>query len=205
MTSYRSKVLSLCLLSLILTAVHSCGPKRQVQRLNADQVMDLSGRWNDSDSMMVSEKMVASVINDPWLEDFTKKSSRKPVVVVQRIRNNSQEHIDTETFTKNLEKNLIQSRKVRFIADQKQRQQTRAEKDDQEQFAREDSAKEKGQETGADFSLQGNISQINDTFEGKQVRTYQVYLELIDIESHEKVWIEEKKIKKFLEQADTGW
>ena len=60
--------------------------------------------------------------------------------------------------------------------------------------------KSMGKERGADFMLVGGIDQINDSVEGKQVRYYQVELEMIDLESNEKVWIGQKKIKKLVKQ-----
>ena len=60
-------------------------------------------------------------------------------------------------------------------------------------------------ERAADFMLIGQIDQINDSVEGKQVKYYQVELELVDIESNEKVWIGQKKIKKVVERSRYGF
>ena len=40
-----------------------------------------------------------------------------------------------------------------------------------------------------------------DKIEGEEVMFYQVDLELIDIQSHKKVWIGDKKIKKYITQS----
>jgi len=53
--------------------------------------------------------------------------------------------------------------------------------------------------------LQGSINTITDRIEGKQVKYYQVNLELIQIENHKKVWLGEKKIKKFVKQSRFGF
>ena len=60
--------------------------------------------------------------------------------------------------------------------------------------------KEEGQEIGADFMLQGSINTITDREGGSEVRYYQVDLELINIETHQKVWIGDKKIKKLVQR-----
>ena len=59
-------------------------------------------------------------------------------------------------------------------------------------------------ESSADFILQGSINMILDTVKNKTVRFYQIELELIDIESTEKVWIGQKKIKKLVKQKRFG-
>ena len=76
----------------------------------------------------------------------------------------------------------------------------RDERLDQLRNATLDSAKSMGKEIGADFMLIGGINTIIDAAGGKSVRFYQVELELINLESNEKVWIGQKKIKKLVEQ-----
>ena len=53
--------------------------------------------------------------------------------------------------------------------------------------------------------LQGAINTISDRIEGKEIKYYQVNLELIDIQSHRKVWIGEKKIKKLVKRNRFGF
>ena len=62
-------------------------------------------------------------------------------------------------------------------------------------------AKSMGEETGADLMMIGTINTIVDQEGGKAVVFYQTNMELIEIESNRKVWIGEKKIKKFVERA----
>jgi PBP1b-binding outer membrane lipoprotein LpoB len=57
-----------------------------------------------------------------------------------------------------------------------------------------------GQELGADFYLGGVITSVLDAKEGEKVVFYKVNLELINIETNEKVWIGDKQIKKVIEQ-----
>ena len=78
-----------------------------VERMDTAEVKDLSGRWNDSDSQMVSEAMIQDCLNHPWLSDFTARAGKKPDVIVGSIRNRSSEHIATEVFVKDLERALI--------------------------------------------------------------------------------------------------
>jgi hypothetical protein len=55
-----------------------------------------------------------------------------------------------------------------------------------------------GREVGADYVMMGVINQIVDQEKGEKVSFYQTDLELINVESNEKVWIETHKIKKFI-------
>ena len=145
--------------------------------------------------------MIQDVVSRPWLGQFKSKSGDKlPVVIIGTVRNLSHEHINVQTFTKDLERSLINSGEVEFVASSSEREEVREERKDQATQSREDTAKEHGMEIGADFMLKGSISTIQDKEGGKTVMFYQVNLELIDIESNRKVWIGEKKIKKFIKR-----
>ena len=72
---------------------------------------------------------------------------------------------------------------------------------EQQQFATEETAKRLAAETGADYMLKGSIKTQMDTEGRKQVKFYQTDLELIHIESNEKVWIGTKKIKKLVKRS----
>jgi len=188
------------LMVLLMALATGCGGK-SVKRIDTDEVRDLSGRWNDTDSRLVSEEMIQDVVNRPWIGNFKSKSGGKlPVVIVGTIRNLSHEHISVQTFTKDLERSLINSGEVDFVASSSERDEVREERMDQATQSREDTAKEHGMEIGADFMLKGSINSIQDKEGGKSVMFYQINMELVDIESNRKVWIGEKKIKKFIKR-----
>ena len=48
--------------------------------------------------------------------------------------------------------------------------------------------------------MSGVINSIEDSYEGEKVIFYQVDLQLINIETNEKVWLGNKKIKKTVGQ-----
>jgi hypothetical protein len=194
-------VLMVCI-SLVLVA--GCGGKT-VARVATDSTMDLSGKWNDTDSRLVSEEMIRDVLSRPWLNRFVGANGGKlPVVIIGSVRNRSHEHINVQTFTKDLERSLTNSGEVEFVASAMEREELRAERTDQMMNASEATTSEQGMETGANFMLQGAINTIEDREGGQRVMFYQINLELIDLQSNKKVWIGEKKIKKFIEQSRFG-
>ncbi|MDH5735156.1 MAG: penicillin-binding protein activator LpoB [Gammaproteobacteria bacterium] len=182
-----------------MVTVTGCGQK--VTRTSADTVTDLSGNWNDTDSRLVSEEMIQDVLSRNWLSQFKNRHRKSPTVIVGTIRNLSHEHINTRTFINDLEKELINSGEVDFVASADERGEIREERKEQDLHAREDTRKAMGQEIGADFMLQGSINTIVDAIKGEQARFYQVDLTLIDLESNRKVWIGQKKIKKTIEKG----
>ncbi len=194
-------LITLALVSII--ALTGC--KTKVKRVGIDETIDLSGRWNDTDSQLVSAEMVRDLASRPWIEQYTATNGEKPVLIVGTVRNKSSEHIETETFTKDLERELINSGRVKFVANSVERGELRQERKEQQTWSREETQKRLAAETGADYMLQGSIKTVVDQEGKEQVIFYQVDLEMIHLESNEKVWIGSKKIKKYIKKSSRKW
>ena len=195
------KLFTLIIISSLILLLASCGSSRKVQRTSSDTTVDLSGRWNDTDSRLTAKKMVNGLLDARWIGNFKKENQRKPVVIVGNIKNNSSEHIQTKIFSKDIERELINSGEVKFVASSEERAEVREERSEQQQYSSMETAKRLANETGADFMLKGVISTQNDSFDGEAVKFYQVDLEMINLETNEKVWMDSKKIKKLVDQA----
>ena len=197
MTSFSTRISSI---AIAVSLLSGCGTK--VSRVSHDSTIDLSGAWNDTDSRLVSEEMLKDCLGAQWLPNYT-ALKRTPRVVVGEIRNKSHEHINTETFINDIQRYLVNSGKVEFVANKGERQELRSETADQAANAAVESRQVAGEESGADLMLLGSINSIVDQEGGKAVVFYQINLELVQIETHKKVWIGDKKIKKFVENSST--
>ncbi len=196
----RFKYVPLLLLAAALTA---CGTS--VQRMDVGEVKDLSGAWNDTDSQLVSAEMIRDVLSRQWLSDFTRDQKRRPAVIVGEIRNLSHEHINVNTFVGDMERELINSDRVQFVASSTEREEIRGERKDMDTNASEATRKAAGQEKGADFMLKGTINTIIDTSGSTQVRYYQVDLNLISLVDNRIVWVGQKKIKKEVKRGNLAF
>ena len=192
------RLLSLAGLAVLVLGVAACGG-RTVQRIDTDTQVDLSGNWNDTDSQLVSQEVIADVLTAPWLTRFMAANPDRPTVIVGYVKNRTDEFIAVETFTKDMERAFIKDGRVRVVASGSGREQLRGERSDQQDFSSPETVKQFGREVGADYMLMGTINKITDQEGGERVVFYQVDLELTDIETNEKVWIGGKKHKKFIE------
>jgi hypothetical protein len=172
-----------------------------VTRIETDTTVDLSGRWNDTDSREVSAEMIRDCLSGSWLVEHATKKAERPTVIVGTIRNQSLEHIPSGTFVADLERALVNSGKVDVVATASERIDLRAEKDDQWANASEETIKMKGLEQGADYMLSGTVQSIEDKEKGTKVVFYQVDMTLLDIVSNRKAWIGQKKIKKVISRS----
>ena len=190
-----TRVFGAALLSCLLVTA-GCGTS--VKRIDSEEVKDLSGAWNDTDSRLVSAEMVEDVLSRPWLREFTRHNRSQPAVIVGEVRNLSHEHINMITFVADIERAMINSKKVQFVASPIERRPVREERKDQDLHASEATRKPMGQELGADFMLQGTVSTIVDVAGKKQIRYYQIDMSLINLADNRKVWAGQKKIKKLV-------
>jgi len=195
----RRGIVYLC---VVLSVGFLCGcASTQVKRVDTDKIVDLSGRWNDTDSRLVSEEMIRDCFEGRWFQDFAVKNNREPVVIVDMVINNTHEHINSELFIKDLERSFVKSEKVKLVAAPDERLAVREERQDQQDGnTSRETIKPLGRETGADFLLQGSINAVKDELKGKSVVFYQVNLELTDLTNNQKVWIGQKEIKKVINQ-----
>lgn len=196
------KNLALFFIGMLLMIQSCTTPSSVVSRVSTDTQTDLSGRWNDTDAAMVAKEMMNEMIMSPWISKFRDSEDRDPVLIVGKIRNESMEHIDSDVFTKDIERELINSGSVKFVARPDERKQLRQEREEQQKYASYESMKNLAQELGADFMMIGNISSIMDqNVSGSKIAIfYSVNLELINVETNQKVWIGNKKIKKLVDR-----
>jgi uncharacterized protein (TIGR02722 family) len=179
----------------------ACGGK-QVTRIDPTAVTDLSGRWNDTDSRLVANELISSSLTEPWLRRYTEAGGGDaPVVIVGDFRNRTMEHIAVNTFVKDLERAFVNSGSVRVVASAEERADVRDERRDQQENARADTRAKMAQESGARYMLQGVIEAIEDREGRETVVFYQIDATLIDLQSNEKVWVGQHKIKKHIERG----
>ena len=189
----------LCICSALLA--FSCMSTKKdggsVDRISAEEQVDLSGYWNDIDVRLVADHLVRDCAANPSVAAFSQKHGRLPVVIVGRIRNQSDEHIDTKIIAKQIQNALLNSEKLEFVSDADERLALRAERLSQQDFASPETAKQLRNELGADFMMIGSVKTIIDSSDTVTIRSYYVHAELIDIESTHILWAgEDSSIKK---------
>ena len=193
----RNTLITILLFALL--GLSACGT--QVERVDVEETHDLSGAWNDTDSRLVSEEMINDMLSRPWRQDYTSRYRKQPTVIVGTVRNLSHEHINVNTFVNDIERAMINSGNVTFVASSQERQEIRDERKDQDLHAREDTRKAMGKELGADFMLKGSINTIIDMEGTTQLRYYQVDLNLISLRDNRITWVGQKKIKKLVKNS----
>ena len=198
MITIKSYSLWVCVLIGLISLAGTC-KKRVVKRIDPNEIRDISGRWNDTDSRLIAQRIVLDVINGNWIYRHEKENKdKKPVVIIGMIRNKTHEHIDTETFMKAIEASFVKTGMIHLVEGGKKRDELRAERADQQIYAASSTVKKWGLEKGADYILQGSIHSIIDHHKKNKISYYRVALQLTHLQNNEVVWMKDEEIKKHI-------
>lgn len=188
---------------LLLPFLFACGTS--VERVETNLVKDVSGGWNDTDAQMVAQEMITDCLQSGWYSKFTTRNGKEPVLIVGTVNNKTMEHIDSGVFVEEIQRALINSGKVEFVASSAERGEVRTERLEQDEFASEATRKAFGREVGADFMLSGVLTSVVDKSGSKALVFYQVNMKLINIETNQIVWNGQKQIKKYVKRSKVTW
>jgi hypothetical protein len=171
---------------------------RSVTRVAPTETIDLSGRWNDNDSRLVADKMIASLTTSDKFKEYAKQLGKKPAIIVGLVLNKTSEHIDSENYIKKLELAIYNSGIADLVESDKFRDKLREERAQQQDFASSTSIAKWGEEVGANVMLFGEMTSETDVYNKKRVVNYVITLFLTDMETNKRIWYGQEEIKKFI-------
>lgn len=182
-----SAVLSVTLLSGCSTTKVSYGDASEVETVTAD--------FGSTDLQQIATSMVESLLSFPPMVEIT--SQRRPVIFVDRIRNKTTEHIDTESITDTITTRLLRSGKFRFV-DMSKVEAVRKQLEFQHGsgMVNPETAVRTGRQIGAEYMLYGNLSSIVKKKSGTKDVYYKFTLKLMNLENGLIEWSDEKEIRK---------
>lgn len=184
------------LLFIILVSLFSCA--RSVSRVDPTEQIDLSGRWNDSDSRQVADKMIDELLHNPKFTEYARTLGRKPAIIVGQIRNKTSEHIDADNYVKKFELAIFNSDLADLVESDEFRDKLRDERAQQQDFADPATVAKWGKEVGANLMLFGDMTSETDVYNNKRVVNYITTLFLTEVETNKRIWYGQKEIKKYI-------
>ena len=151
----------------------------------------ISTDFGSSDLQQIAAKMVDSLLADEVLQDISVDGP--PLLVVDKVKNKTTQHIDTESLTDSIRTKLIRSRKFSF-------QDRTTEAALQEELAYQQGAATSpvasGQQDAPQYMLTSNLSEIRQE-QGRLRDVYYKYtMNLRDLKSGRILWADEKEIRK---------
>lgn len=195
--------LALTLVAVVLVAAAFTGCSR-VKVENVDPSIEgyVGGRWNDSDARAVADDLIPQCLESAWLPEFRgQHGEQRPRILIADIENNTSEHINVDVFMNELQRVLINSGVVRFVADEAVRDDLMREVEWQREMATGGGVSDDVDHgvSGADFVMLGTVSSVVDQADKKAIVYYKVDLSMTDLRNWEKVWIGTAERKHLVE------
>ena len=179
------------LLAAAALAAGMAGCATTVEYGDATSSKPIDTTFGSADLQQIAATMVDSMLADEVLQDIS--ADGPPLLIVDKVKNKTMQHIDTESVTDSIRTKLIRSRKFSF-----QDRTTEAALQEElayQQVAAKD-AVASGQQDAPHYMLTSNLTEI----EQEQGRLKDVYykftMSLRDLKSGRLIWADEKEIRK---------
>ncbi len=194
-------VAAVSIFSLAITS--SCGGPKAFTKGEYDdpeRVELLDDKFNEADMQAMSQTIVDSITSCPEITD----AKKKPTVIVDLVKNNTEEHIDIEMLTDKIRTSLSKKRSVKFIDKSARETMDEEYRYNEAGNVAKEKAKSRGKQTGADYLMRGalatNVQQVgNDKY-----IYYKLTMHLTNVETSEIDCTEEKEIRKKYRKKSVG-
>ncbi|CAM2847010.1 penicillin-binding protein activator LpoB [Vibrio mytili] len=151
--------------------------------------------FGSTDLQTIAAEMVDSMMMSGSVAAITR--DQRPIVFVERIKNKTSEHIDTESITDTISTKMLNSGKFRFVDMDRVdsvRQQLNFQNTDE--LVNQSTAIQFGKMVGAQYMLYGNLSSIVKNAGSDKDVYYKMTMRLMDLETGLIEWADETEIRK---------
>lgn len=198
------KIVLATTIGLAATLVAGCSNKSVVRYGDATAVETTDINFGSTDLQTVAGQMTDSLLTSPVVGSLTQ--NKRPIIFVERLKNKTSEHIDTESITDSISTKLLRSGKFRFVDMSRveaAREQIKFQQDGG--MVDQNKAIQFGRQVGAEYMLYGNLSSIVKKNKDKSDVYYKFTLRLMDLESGLVEWADETEIRKTKEKERVSW
>lgn len=161
-------------------------------------VETVTAEFGSTDLQSTAEAMTQSLLETRYIA----KAKKPPKVRLREVKNKTLEHIDTKAITDKIRIKLLKSGAVRFLADTANLGEV-----DKERRLTETATKKNDLKlmTDTDYIVTGTVREIKKSNQNMQDVYFNISMELVDPQSGEIVWADEKEIRKVVAKPGVGW
>ena len=182
-------------IALLGLAVILGGCSNKVSYGDAQAVETTTIDFGSTDLQTIAGEMVDSMMTSGSVAYITRE--QRPIVFVERIKNKTSEHIDTESITDTISTKMLNSGKFRFVdMDRVESVRDQLNFQNNDELVNQSSAIQFGKMVGAQYMLYGNLSSIVKSDGSDQDVYYKMTMRLMDLESGLIEWADETEIRE---------
>ncbi|MES9858629.1 MAG: penicillin-binding protein activator LpoB [Sedimenticola sp.] len=161
-------------------------------------------RFQAYDVGKVTDKMIDSML----MSDYPFKPGTRQVVRWAGVKNKTNQHLDTKMITNRIRTQLVRSGRVRLVSDDGEND-IRKSIANERKLSRSSAAsattrRQTGLMSASAFKLYGDIQEIASRDSNAKSSAYLVTINLIDVETGELIWADEKEIIKAKTRSTFG-
>lgn len=194
-------LVGLALISLQVLAA-GCGPKAFTKGEYDDptRVELLDDKFNEADMQTMADTVIKAIVGCQYVT----QAAKPPIVIVEKVANRTQEHIDTVSLTDKIRTSLIKSGKVRFV--NKEERGTLSDEYDYNSAGNVSAAskKSRGKQVGGDYILSGGLATNVQEVGNEKYIYYKLTMNLTNLETSTIDCTEEREIRKKFRKRTIG-
>ncbi|QIA63726.1 penicillin-binding protein activator LpoB [Vibrio astriarenae] len=182
-------------IAMLGLAVILGGCSNKVSYGDAQAVETTTIDFGSTDLQTIVGEMVDSMLMSGSVAAITR--DERPIVFVERIKNKTPEHIDTESITDSISTKMLNSGKFRFVdMDRVESVRDQLNFQNNDELVNQSTAIQFGKMVGAQYMLYGNLSSINKQAGNDKDVYYKMTMRLMDLETGLIEWADETEIRK---------
>ncbi|MBY6197952.1 penicillin-binding protein activator LpoB [Vibrio hangzhouensis] len=183
------------IIALLGMAVILGGCSNQVSYGDAQATETTTIDFGSTDLQKIAGDMVDSMLMSGSVAAITRDG--RPIVFVERIKNKTTEHIDTESITDTISTKMLNSGKFRFVdMDRVESVREQLNFQNNDELVNQSTAIQFGKMVGAQYMLYGNLSSIVKEAGSDKDVYYKMTMRLMDLETGLIEWADETEIRK---------
>ncbi|MDV2381523.1 penicillin-binding protein activator LpoB [Vibrio cholerae] len=182
-------------IALLGLAVILGGCSNKVSYGDAQAVETVNVDFGSTDLQKIAAEMVDSMMMSGSVSAITRDG--RLIVFVERIKNKTSEHIDTESITDTISTKMLNSGKFRFVdMDRVEAVRDQLNFQNNDELVNQSTAIQFGKMVGAQYMLYGNLSSIVKNAGSDKDVYYKMTMRLMDLQTGLIEWADETEIRK---------
>lgn len=194
----KSKI-NLLLLVVLIAFLSACAPTIQYDIKDEETVT--GSDWSAKDLKDVSDYMADSLKQSAFIAGPQYARERPRWMLARDMKNETDEHVNTRTIMEKIRTRLINGGIAGFIDDQAIEDILNQMKLQQSGLFDNKTVAQVGKLVGARLILRGTISSIRKKTDRKDIIYYNITLQLVNIQTGEIVWTDEKEIQRLTSKS----
>lgn len=194
----KSKI-NLLLLIVLIAFLSACAPTIQYNIKDEETVT--GSDWSAKDLKDVSDYMADSLKQSAFIAGPQYASEKPRWMLARDMKNETDEHVNTRTIMEKIRTRLINGGIASFIDDQAIEDILNQMKLQQSGLFDNKTVAQVGKLVGARLILRGTISSIRKKTERTDIIYYNITLQLVNIQTGEIVWTDEKEIQRLTSKS----